>query len=41
MIEIGLADAKAKIAEGEGVFAEAISRSIKEKNKNPKKFKMP
>ena len=39
MIEMGIKDAKAKIAEGPGVMYEAIHRMMQEKAKNQHQFR--
>ena len=39
MIEIGIKDAKTKIAEGSGVMAEAIHRMMEEKALNEHDFR--
>ncbi len=39
MIEIGYNDAKAKVAEGEGVFAEAAHRMMLEKSRDAHNFR--
>ena len=41
MIQIGLDDAKAKIAEGEGVYAEAVHRMFEEMKHDRHNFRKP